>query len=507
VSVATGSHARSPSAATDFVAPLAIGALVALGLVLAARGAYVALLAPFALLLGAFLLLRRPDAAVAIVAFAIYANAPAVAVQVHGVPFLIAAATPLLLFLPIGRDLLLRGEPPVVTSALPFIVAFFAVQLVGVLFALRPEEAMDGLWNFTLEGMLLYLLFTNAIRTPAALRQVLWSVVAAGAFMGAVVTYQQLSGSFDEEFFGFGQLDVKGKGFVVEPDGGRQKRLGGPLGMPNRFAQIMAILVPVALFLVQASRARGAKLLAAGALLLIMTGCALGFSRGAAVGLALTFLVMAAMGHVNIRHLLAAAAAVGCVVLVVPQYAIRLASLGRIVDLVSDRGGPGLQNADSSTRGRLTEMAAGALIFADHPVVGVGPEMYRRHYPEYARIAGGRVRGGPREAHNLPLQIGAEHGLLGLAALGGVFLLTIRDLLRARRRWWARRPDLALLATGLLLALVAYLATSLFLHASYIRYLWLLLGLAGAAGCITAPEERTLAVELRPSPRPVRGSP
>jgi O-antigen ligase len=117
------------------------------------------------------------------------------------------------------------------------------------------------------------------------------------------------------------------------------------------------------------------------------------------------------------------------------------------------------------------------------------------------------VRGGPREAHNLPLQIGAEHGLLGLAALGGVFLLTIRDLLRARRRWWARRPDLALLATGLLLALVAYLATSLFLHASYIRYLWLLLGLAGAAGCITAPEERTLAVELRPSPRPVRGSP
>ena len=465
------------------LAALAGAALLLALLWLAANGAYALLLAPFVLLVGGYLLLRQPELAAPVFAFLLYTNASAVAVQIHGVPFAVAAAVPLLLCVSIARDLFLRGQPLVLPPALPLILAFLAVQLAGALLARRPDEAMAAVETSFLEGLVLYVLVTNTIRTPAVVQQVLWSLVAAGACMGALVGFQHLTGTYENDYFGFAQVDVSGMGFVLDATTEqRQPRIGGPLGMPNRFAQIMAILVPIALFQIQASRTRGAKLLAAGSLGLIMVGFSLGFSRGAAVGLGAMFLVMIALGHVSLRQLVAVGVALVGVALLVPQYAVRLASIAKVAELATDASGPGLGDADSATQGRITEMVAGVLIFSDHPLIGVGPEMYRRHYPEYARVAGGRVRPNTREAHSLPIHIGAEHGALGLALFGAIFAVTLRDLWRARRRLAKLRPDHARLVTGVMLAVVAFLTTSVFLHASFIRYQWFLLALAGATG-------------------------
>jgi O-antigen ligase len=111
-----------------------------------------------------------------------------------------------------------------------------------------------------------------------------------------------------------------------------------------------------------------------------------------------------------------------------------------------------------------------------------------------------------REAHSLYLDIAANHGLLGLITFFAIFAITLRDLARARRRWQRNRPALAAICTGYFLALIAYLATGLFLHLSYARYLWLMLGLAAAAGNIanrlpleeSAPAETPVADAARP---------
>jgi len=474
------------------VEALAAGALL-LGLFLVARGDFLLLAAPFVLLLGVYLLLRRPDWATPLFAFLLYTNTSAVLVQVHHVPFLVAATLPGVLLIPIARDLLWRGQPVVLPPALPFVVAFLVVQFAGALWARRPDEAMEAVLTSFLEGLVLYLLVVNAIRTPAVLQQVLWSLLAAGAAMGALVAFQHLTGTYENDYGGFAQVDVSGMGFVVDAVAEtRQPRIGGPLGMPNRFAQIMAILVPVALFQFQVSPSRRAKLAAAGCLGLLMVGFALGFSRGAAVGLGATFLVTIALGYVSLRQL----AVVGCALLgmalVVPQYAVRLASLAKVADAVTDEGGPGLEDADSSTQGRITEMVAGLLIFADHPLLGVGPEMYRRHYPEYARVAGGRVRPNTREAHSLPVHIAAEHGALGLGLFAAIFLITFRDLWRARARVLRLRREHALLTTGVMLALVTFCTTSVFLHASFIRYQWFLLALGAATARVMLAEDLPL---------------
>ena len=52
----------------------------------------------------------RPQIATLLVTFAIYSNTPALATKFHGVPFIVAAAVPLLLLIPIGFRVVLRRE-------------------------------------------------------------------------------------------------------------------------------------------------------------------------------------------------------------------------------------------------------------------------------------------------------------------------------------------------------------------------------------------------------------
>jgi O-antigen ligase len=462
------------------------------------------IIAAIVIVIAGIQLVRSPDNAVWIVAAILYSNAAVIGARFHGIPFVIAAAFPLLLCLPIARDLLLRGLSPVIAPALPFVLAFLVVQLVGALFSVAPERSLEGVKTFLFEGLLLFVLFTNAIRTPEVLRRVLWAVTLAGAGLGTLVAYQQLTGSYSTDFGGFAQLDADGLGFYTDGFRGegaaRQKRIGGPIGEPNRWAQIMLVLVPIALFQVRASSRRLHKLIGTGVCIAILVGGSLGFSRGGAVGFGFTVLLMTLMGYVKGRHIAAAAAGLLVVALLVPQYAVRLGSLGNVLNLASSTSGPGLENADSGTRGRITEMVAAGLVFADHPFVGVGPKMFREHYIEYARIAGGRARGVPRQAHNLGLDIAAENGALGLIAFGGVVFVTLRELLIARRRLRGRQPELENLVMGLFFAVITYLATSVFLHASYIRYAWFLLAVAGAVSQVAshAPAEpRLMRMRIR----------
>ena len=78
----------------------------------------------------------------------------------------------------------------------------------------------------------------------------------------------------------------------------------------------------------------------------------------------------------------------------------------------------------------------------------------------------------------------------------GVFLVIIvyafAGLERARKRLAARDPKLWAVVCGMELALIIYLATSLFLHAAYIRYFWLLLGL-----CVVVSSADRLPVLVR----------
>jgi O-antigen ligase len=250
-------------------------------------------------------------------------------------------------------------------------------------------------------------------------------------------------------------------------------------------------------------------------LALLFTGVAgigflLAFSRGGAVALAIVVAIMALLRLITRRQLLmiGVAAALGLVAL--PQYWTRLTTI-RDVPGVFSSGAVKTQELDSAIKSRLTEMLAAAMVFADHPVIGVGPGMFKHYSQEYGNRLGIRKLTETRKAHSLYLEAAAEGGALGLLCFLAMVLVTMYGLIIARRRLLRGPPEaapgaererleLANTVTGFFLALIAYLASGLFLHLAYIRFFYLMLALAGAASWVALSRIGSPSKPLAPAP-------
>jgi O-antigen ligase len=443
--------------------------------------------------------LAWPEAATLLVVFLVYTNALGVAVAEHGAPQTVGALAPLLLMLPIAAALR-HGDRLRVNGAFGWILGLLAVQAAATVLAVDQGVAAGQVISFISEGVVLYLLVYNAVRTPETLARCLWVILLAAGWLALVSAFQHFASSPLRPFMGFAQVDSAFlQGRTESP------RLSGPLGDPNYYAQILLAAIPIGYVLCQRARSVAARVLAAGSTALCCVAIALTYSRGAAVGLAFVLVLMLVMRMVRLKHVLAVAAGLVIVVLLVPTYANRVGSLTQVQGATAEAGTD--PDADQSAQGRTTEMLAAALAFSDRPLLGVGPGGFPIVYRTYAERIGtgvhetteaGSRRGeeAQREAHNMFLSIAAELGLLGLVAFCGALWVTLRGLLRARDGGRARSADLA---TALLLSIVAYVGAGLFLTLAFERYFWLLLALAGAAASL-APRRSMAAAARRASP-------
>ena len=472
----SGRQLRTTAVVT--MAALALGAvavyqpLLAIGLVVVA--------------VAAFGVLARPDATVLMVVFIVYTNAAVVAVKFHGLPSIVGILVPLLLVVPLTYHLVIRRQTVIVTSALPLIGLFLVVQTLSALFSSEPDVALQGLTVYLVEGAGLYFVITNVVRTRAVLRQVTWALLFAGICMGGLSGYQQITKTFDKTYGGFAQANERG--FGVETDRGRaeQRRLAGPIGEQNRYAQIMLMLVPLGLFRFWSEPSFWWRTLALVATALAGLGAVLTFSRGGAVGFGLLLVLMAVMGYLRPRQLVVITVGLAVLLVAVPQFGFRMVSLQSLAGLAGNER----VEVSGSFRGRATEMLAAVRVFADYPILGVGPGRFKYYSAEYGNKIGLRVLDGTREAHSLYPAVAAENGVLGLVCFLGILFVTLRDLVRVRRSRLSSDPDAANTATGFMLAVAAYMTTGLFLHFSYIRYFWLMLALAGSAAYVADPASR-----------------
>jgi O-antigen ligase len=113
---------------------------------------------------------------------------------------------------------------------------------------------------------------------------------------------------------------------------------------------------------------------------------------------------------------------------------------------------------------------------------------FEDHYPRYARNLALDGRREERQAHSLYLEVAAETGLLGMLAFALLLVYPVAGLRRVYASLRGRTRDAQRVA-AFGIALFAYLTGSLFLHLSYPRYLWLLLGIALAVAAFPEPEE------------------
>ena len=110
---------------------------------------------------------------------------------------------------------------------------------------------------------------------------------------------------------------------------------------------------------------------------------------------------------------------------------------------------------DPTNRDRIAMLKSGARMVADHPLVGVGPNMVKEVYAAYRDP--GAVEALNLHLHNVPMQIAAERGLPALAVWLWFIGMAAVDLVR---RLGSNRTR-SLAAAGLA-ALVAMLCAGLF---------------------------------------------
>jgi O-antigen ligase len=448
------------------------GALMALG------QSWLVVAAPVFVGMG-LLILARPELATLIYIFAMYLNLPALASRFHGVPQPVASATVLILVIPLASYLVLHRMPVVVTRPLPLMIAYLPAMAASAMFQQTVTASFPWIMNYATEGLLLYLLIVNVIRTPETLRRVIWALILAGAVMGGLSLCQEVTGGYDNMFGGLAQMSSGIIELGEDLEGKLTRgRMAGPIGETNRYAQVLVVLLPLALFRTLSERRRGLKLLAAGSALLILSGILLSFSRGAAVVVAGLLVLMVIWRAVKLyQAALTIAVLIATVPLAAPDFITRLDSLRGVEGVVSEEG----EDPDGAMRGRLTSNIAALQAFVEHPLLGVGPGQYYEQYSQrYANQLGLRYFTTTRRAHNLYLEMAADLGLIGLGLFMAMVIITLLQLRRARVYWLPRNPEYANLATALLLSMLGYLGTAVFLHLSYQRYFWLLLALANA---------------------------
>lgn len=323
------------------------------------------------------------------------------------------------------------------------------------------------------------------VRTPRRLEVALLGIVAATAAIAAVNLWQAASGTYQSTYFG---LAIPKLAAIAEESG---YRLGGPVGDPNFFAQMLAPGIAVALALAFSAGSAPRRTMLYGAAAVGAGALGLTYSRGGLLAMLLALAVVAGRslrwGAVVVAFFLTVAGGF----LAPEALTERMATAAETAPTALS----GSRVEDSAINGRASEALVALEVFREHPIRGVGAGNYPVHYLEHARELGLDRRSEQRSAHSLVLETLAETGILGLVALSllvflallGIRSLRIAAAGRDRALWWV-----AVAVEG---ALVAHLGTALLLHSSYPRGLWLLLGLGLACGQVRPASEPD---EVRP---------
>lgn len=439
------------------------------------------LIAAFA---AAALVIRKPQWGVALViALAPLTNAVVAGIKPLHLALPAIAGAVLVYGLLVRRTRLQSISPGAPTAVL----LFCGAAGISSLFALDPSRSLTKLF-IVITGAVLFFAVLQVADRAARLE-----AVVAGALLALLIAAvhgigQQVLGQF-------------GSAGGVLIDGEVLRRVQGSFGHPNQYGGFLAVLMPLA---VAVALTRGLpdrlRLLATAAALLAVQPLLFSFTRGAIVALVAGSLVWLAV----LRPRAAVASAVAIAVL---GFAFAPATLRE--RLQDDRTG-----SDIGLRADIWKSALD--IYGDSPIVGAGLNNFGVAYAQLpSSVAAGTQRRllhneqvlVPPHANNLVLNVLAEQGVVGLAAL---LLLVGAGITLAASLSRAKEPLGRALSVGLgagLLVMAAHSLLEITLFGEVGLPLFALLGAAAAAAALELGPARAAARPAaasarRPSPIP-----
>jgi O-antigen ligase len=372
-------------------------------------------------------------------------------------PLLLLAIASLALGFARGR-LHLRWSPLYLLALI-----LLAVQALSVVAAGGTDGGITALVDSSKD--LVYLAVVLIwVSSSRSLRLATGVLVITMASLAAVSVVQEFAFGNSVGFFGLSNVETVQTGAVT-------LRHTGPGSDANFWARSLVVALPIALSWWAVAARNLATWLAGAAVVAIAVGLYLSQSRGGFIAATIAVLMWFVMaGRPYIRWLALAPVAL-VVLLLVPGLGSRLLTLTDPVE----------QGAiEPSLQGRLGAQQAGIGMFLENPVLGVGYGEFLPAVPEYQRKLG--IQAEVLDAHNLPLEIAAESGAVGLMAWG--FFVGF-GLFVAVRAWVVSRQSesddsrwVHLMAAGVISGLTAWLIASVFLHAADLRILYTVLAVA-----------------------------
>jgi putative inorganic carbon (hco3(-)) transporter len=446
------------------------GALLAIVLGIATATSVIALVVILALLAASAVVaaaFAQPRWALIVLVFVLYSYAGWVASNAVGAPELSEGLLVIILAALAWRQWT-RTEQVSLPGELIALLGLGFAYTVSAAFARDVGASMGDVQDYIGYALTVVVLVALLDR-PIWLRRAAWTVVIAITGLAIVSLLQAALGAYGSDFAGFAQ---------AKPEGAGAYRASGPLD-PNFFGQVLVATAMLALYLGLSARDRDGRRLGVAACGFCLGAAALTGSRGAVVAAVAAFLLILLLAPIP-RRILGTAGAVAVVAGLIFLPSGIKARVGLPTSTADSQQVAVVQKGSSSAlRGRESENLAALEMFRDYPIFGVGPHNYPLQYLDYSEEIGLDPRLEQREPHSLYLGALAETGIVGGVALLAILWLALRGAWLARRRLEGRD---ALLAEGIFVALVTFLVAALFLHLSYPRYLWLMVGLGLAAG-------------------------
>ncbi len=371
----------------------------------------------------------------------------------------------------VARGAAVRELPRALAVPAAVLLALVAASL---LWSRDPAAAGDHVAFFWLPfAALVAVVARQPIDDPRLGRLLAGAVVIPGAIFAAVGIWQAATGVL---FFSSPRLEA-GNAY------GSLFRVTSLFDDPSHYGRHLVLAIVIVLVALWIARVRLAPAVAL--LALLGTGLYFSYSQSSMVALVVAAVALALVaGERRSRRLVKVVSAV-----------VVVAGLGLFAYQLGQDGGR------SVTSGRSPLVESTLVVFAEHPVLGVGVA----GQPAASRELAGRRRAERRYAsHTTPLTVAAELGTLGLVAYLALLAGAVYTLAGVRRR----DP---LLGLGLAAVLLALFVHSLFYDGFFDNPItWIALAIAAAAGGAREPSDRHAAAPRRhtlgPAPSAAAGA-
>jgi len=366
---------------------------------------------------------------------------------------------------------LIFNERPVQWIKNSFILLIYFIFLVINVIAasqLSPalSELIDVAQNLVLASIVLYI-----VQDSKSLRNAIWAIIIAGAFMASISVLQRVTGNYSNNFWGFGGWEFSG--YVGRP------RMTGPYETPNPYAQVLVVIFILALDRLWHEAKLNHRMWAGFAAIVCVMALIFTDSRGGFANLVVTVLVFFIFNRPTIPSLFVTLL-IGAIVFryLPPNFSARILTLTELNPFQFNAE----QIADESFRGRTSENLAAWRMFLDHPILGVGLNNYATYYQDYSRDIGLDNRREARDPASLYLQLLADQGLVGTVVFLAIIYTVFSGLARAFSGFKAiERMDEMYITAALFSALAGYMFMSLYRNNAYTNVFWVLIGICMSA--------------------------